>query len=79
MNSLSLITDISHLKRLHIHQLEGVTEVDLMLFAKLEKLEALTIENYIFNDVQFLTRNQKIKQLTLVNSIYSRCFALSRK
>ena len=65
---LVAITDLSHLKQLHIHQLVGVTEVDLMLFEKLKRLEALTIENCVFNDLHFLTRNPKLQQLTLVNS-----------
>lgn len=62
------ISDISHLKELHIHLLEGVSEADLMLLAKLKKLEALTIEKFIFNDLDFLTQNQKLKNLTFIDS-----------
>lgn len=62
------VLNIYNLKRLHIHQLLGVTEIDLMLFDKLSNLEELTVENGVFNDLHFLTHNQKLKKLILKNS-----------
>lgn len=68
VKQFNALTDIRNLKQLHIHQLIGLTEADLKLFEKLINLETLTIENGVFNNLDFLANNQKLKKLTFVNS-----------
>lgn len=77
IEQLIAITDNRSLRELHIHQLTGVSDVDLSLLAKLKDLTTLTIEHAVFDNLNFLNRNQSLRYLTLTNGLVKDASAIA--